>query len=43
MMMKKVLMPLLLIIAGMVLLTAGIWWYENKYGPEGPFRSEHHH
>jgi hypothetical protein len=41
--MKKVLVPLLLIAAGMVLLSAAMWWYENKYGPEGPFPSHHHH
>jgi hypothetical protein len=41
--MKKALMPLLLIVAGMVLLAAVAYWYENKYGPDGPFPSEHHH
>ena len=41
--MKKVLMPLLLIMAGIVVLAAAAYWYENKYGAEGPFPSEHHH
>ncbi len=42
-MLKKALLPVLLIVAVIVLLMAAACWYENKYGAEGPFPSEHHH
>ena len=41
--MKKVLLPLLLIAVGIVLLGAAAYWYEQRYGAEGPFPSHHHH
>ena len=40
---KKALLPILLIIAAIVLLTAVAYWYEQKYGEDGPFPPEHHH
>ncbi len=40
--MKKALMPLLLIAAGIVVLAAAAYWYEHTYGAEGPFPSHHH-
>lgn len=42
-MLKKALLPVLLIVAAIVLLVAGAYWYEQKYGAEGPFESHHHH
>jgi hypothetical protein len=41
--MKKALLPLLWIAAGIIVLAAAAYWYEQKYGPEGPFPSHHHH
>jgi len=41
--MKKALMPLLLIVAGIMVLGAAVYWYYDKYGAEGPFPSHHHH
>jgi hypothetical protein len=40
--MKKALLPLLLIAAAILLLAAAAYWYEVKYGLDGPFRSYHH-
>ena len=42
-MFKKVLLPLLLIVVSIVLLSAAAYWYESKWGSEGPFPSHHHH
>ena len=42
-MFKKVLLPLLLILVSIVLLSAAAYWYESKWGSEGPFPSHHHH
>jgi len=41
--MKKALMPLLLIAAGILVLAAAAYWYEQEYGADGPFQSQHHH
>jgi uncharacterized membrane protein YidH (DUF202 family) len=42
-MLKKALIPILLIVGIIVVLTAVARWYEQKWGLEGPFPSEHHH
>ena len=42
-MFKKALMPILLTLAAIILLAAVAYWYEEKWGIEGPFPSEHHH
>jgi hypothetical protein len=41
--MKKVLLPLLLFLALIVLLAGAISWYEKYWGADGPFHSDHHH
>jgi hypothetical protein len=42
-MFKKALVPVLLLMLAILLLAALAYWYESKYGLEGPFPSEHHH
>lgn len=42
-MFKKALTPILLTLAAIILLAAAAYWYEEKWGIEGPFPSEHHH
>ena len=41
--MKKALMPILIIVAVVALLLLLARWYEEKYGMSGPFRSSHEH
>jgi hypothetical protein len=41
--MKKVLIPVLLLLALIVVLIGAVTCYEKAYGPEGPFPDEHHH
>jgi hypothetical protein len=40
---KKAVLPILLILAAIALLAAGAYWYEQRFGAEGPFPNEHHH
>ena len=39
-MLKKALIPILLILAAILLLAAGAYWYEQKWGLEGPWPGE---
>jgi uncharacterized protein YxeA len=41
--MKKVLLTFVLILAGILLLMAVVYWYDQKYGSEGPFPAQHGH
>jgi hypothetical protein len=41
--MKRALVPLILIFAGVVLLIAAAWFYERQWGSDGPFQSGHQH
>jgi len=41
--MKKALRPILLILAIIIVLVAGAYFYEQKWGLEGPFPDHHHH
>ncbi len=40
-MLKKALIPVLLILLAILLLAGAAYWYEQKYGLEGPFQSDH--
>ena len=40
--MKKVLIPVLLMLTAIVLLAAVAYWYEQRFGSEGPFPAHHH-
>jgi hypothetical protein len=41
--MRKVLLPIALFLAGILLLAGVAYWYEQKYGSQGPFPSQHGH
>jgi hypothetical protein len=41
--MKRALLPILLILLAIGLLIAFSYWYEQRWGIEGPFPCEHHH
>jgi Mg2+ and Co2+ transporter CorA len=41
--MKKALLPVMLILAAVCLLAALAYFYEKKWGLEGPFPSTGHH
>jgi hypothetical protein len=41
--MKKLLWPLLLLFGLVLLLLAGAYFYEQRWGIEGPFPPGHHH
>ena len=41
--MKKVLLVMALFLAGILLLMAAAYWYDQKYGSDGPFPSQHGH
>ncbi|HUI06095.1 MAG TPA: hypothetical protein VL486_03740 [Verrucomicrobiae bacterium] len=38
--MRKLLLPFALFLAAILLLAAAAYWYEQKYGSEGPFPVE---
>jgi hypothetical protein len=42
-MFKKTMMPILLTLVAIILLAAVAYWYEQNWGLNGPFPSEHHH
>jgi hypothetical protein len=42
-MFRKALVPLLIVLAVILLLAAAAYWYEQNWGLQGPFPSEHHH
>ena len=41
--MKKALLPLLLIVVAILAFAAVGYWYNQRYGAEGPFESQHYH
>lgn len=41
--MRKVLLPIALFLAAILVLAAVAYWYEQKYGSEGPFTNQHGH
>ena len=41
--MRKILLPIALFLAGILLLAAAAYWYDQKYGSEGPFQNLHGH
>ncbi len=41
--MKKALGPILWMLLAIALLAAAAYWYEQKWGLEGPFPAEGHH
>jgi len=41
--MKRVLLPILLILLALAVLVALNYWYEQRWGIKGPFPNEHHH
>lgn len=41
--MKKLLLPLLALVALVLLFFIGNYLYEQTWGIEGPFRPKHHH
>jgi len=41
--MRKLLLPFALFLAAIVVLAALAYWYEQKYGSEGPFPSADEH
>ena len=41
--MKKVLIPVALLLALIVVLVGAATCYEKNFGSEGPFHSDHHH
>jgi hypothetical protein len=41
--MRRLVLPVALLLAAILLLAAAAYWYEQKYGSEGPFPSQHHH
>jgi hypothetical protein len=41
--MRKVLLPIALFFAAILLLVGAAYWYDQKYGSEGPFRNQHGH
>jgi uncharacterized protein YxeA len=41
--MRKVLLAIVLILAIILLLMAAAYWYDQKYGSDGPFPSQHGH
>ncbi len=36
-------MPILLILGAMIVVIGAMYFYEWKWGAEGPFQSHHHH
>jgi hypothetical protein len=41
--MRKMLLPIVLLFAAILLLVAAAYWYDQKYGSEGPFPNQHGH
>jgi hypothetical protein len=41
--MRKVLLPIALFFAVILLLVAAVYWYDQKYGSQGPFPNQHGH
>jgi len=41
--MRKVLLPIALLLAAILLLIMAASWYDKKYGSEGPFPNQHGH
>ena len=41
--MKKALLPLLIILAAILVLAAAGYLYDQQFGAEGPFESQHRH
>lgn len=41
--MRKLLGPIVLFVAAILLLAAAAYWYDHKYGSEGPFPPMGHH
>jgi len=41
--MRKVLLAIVLFLAVILLLMAADYWYDQKYGSDGPFPSQHGH
>jgi hypothetical protein len=39
-MLKKALIPVLLILAAILLLAGGMYWYEQEWGLDGPWPGE---
>ena len=39
--MRKLLFPIALFLAAILLLAGAAYWYEQKYGSVGPFPSDH--
>ena len=42
-MLKKALLPILLILGAAMLLMGVAYWYSQKESDDWPFKSEHHH
>lgn len=40
---KKALLPIMLVLAAILVLVGLAYWYEQRYGEDGPFPNEHHH
>jgi hypothetical protein len=40
--MKKALLPIVLFLAVILLLAAASYWYDQKYGSDGPFPAQGH-
>jgi len=41
--MRKVLVPIALFVAAILLLVGAAYWYDQKYGSAGPFQNQHGH
>jgi hypothetical protein len=41
--MRKLLLPIALFLAGILLLAGAAYWYDGKYGSAGPFQNQHGH
>jgi hypothetical protein len=41
--MRKILLPIALFLAAILLLVGAAYWYDQKYGSEGPFPNQHGH
>jgi hypothetical protein len=41
--MKKVIVPIVLFLAAILLLAGVVYWYDRTYGSQGPFAPQGHH